>query len=101
MWVEDLKNTYFGDANLDLVFDTSDFVSVFLVGKYETEQAATWAEGDWDGDGVFSSGDFVSAFMGGGYEVGTRPGTSAVPEPTGGLLLAMGFGAFLQMRKRF
>ena len=55
MWVHELKRTYFGDANLDGLFNSDDFVQVFAVGKYESDQEASWAEGDWDGDGLFSS----------------------------------------------
>ncbi|MCA9214964.1 MAG: hypothetical protein KDB27_17970 [Planctomycetales bacterium] len=80
VWVEGLKNTYFGDSNLDLSFNSSDFVVVFTAAKYEKGTPATWAEGDWNGDGVFSSADFVVAFSGAGYEAGPRP-AQAVPEP--------------------
>ena len=62
-----------GDANQDLHFDAADFVQVFKAGKFETNEAATWAEGDWNGgpgengpsvgDGVFTSHDLVSAFQ--------------------------------------
>lgn len=101
-WVKDLKNTWVGDANLDGEFSSADFVAVFTSGKFETGQAAGWAEGDWNGDGVFGSGDFVAAFTDGGFELGPRPdaggGVSAVPEPSswtmmlGLLLLATRYG---------
>ncbi len=74
IWVKDLAHTWFGDANLDGEFNTSDFVHVFQVGKYETQQYAGWAEGDWDGDGVFDTGDLVIAFHDGGYEKGPKTG---------------------------
>ena len=88
MWVYDLKNTYFGDANLDGKFDSGDFVEVFIPGKYETEEEALWNEGDWTGDMVFDTGDFVFVFAEGGYEEGLKDGVKAVPEPTGSLLLS-------------
>lgn len=69
-----------GDANLDLHFDSADFVQVFKAGKYETELPATWAEGDWDGgpgadgpttgDGVFNARDLVAAFQSGRFNDG-------------------------------
>ncbi len=62
IWVQDLAKTWFGDANFDGVFSTDDLVAVFAAGKYETQQAATWGEGDWSGDLVFDSGDLVAAF---------------------------------------
>ena len=61
-----------GDSNLDGEFNSSDFVFVFTAGKYETGEAATWGEGDWDGNQLFESTDFVAAFSAGGYEVGPR-----------------------------
>ena len=93
VWLNDYKNTWMGDADLNGVFDSSDFVSVFTAGKYETGDMAGWAEGDWDGNQKFDSSDFVGAFADGGYEMGTKPGgpqtaVAAVPEPSS-------FGLFL------
>ena len=89
VWVVDLKNTWFGDANLDGEFASGDMVQVFVRGKYETGQTAGWEDGDWNGDKVFGSGDMVVAFVGGGYEQGLRPkaAVSAVPEPSSLALL--------------
>lgn len=90
-WVETLTNTFFGDANFDGQFNSSDFVTVFSAAKYETGNAATWAEGDWNGDGLFNSTDFVSAFAGGGYEKGERDGgLQTVPEPSSIALVLLG-----------
>ena len=69
-WVKEFKNTWFGDADLDGEFNSSDMVQVFAAGKYETGEAAGWAEGDWNGDGVFDCSDMVAAFADGGYEKG-------------------------------
>jgi hypothetical protein len=97
-WVNVLKKTYYGDANLDGLFDSGDLVSVFTVGEYEDTTAGNsgWADGDWNGDAEFNSGDFVQAFSAGGYEQGPRPAGAAVPEPStlailvcGATLLAM------------
>ena len=87
LWVNELKNTWMGDADLNGVFNSSDFVVVFSSAKYETGQPAVWTQGDWDGDGVFNSSDFVAAFSNAGYETGPRPGgpnpgALAVPEPS-------------------
>ncbi len=88
-WVHDLKRTWFGDANLDLQFDSHDMVQVFAGGKYETGNEAGWAEGEWNADGLFSSDDMIAAFVDGGYEQGRQPQTIAVPEPGGWWLLLM------------
>ncbi len=92
MWLHDLKDTWVGDANLDMVFDSNDFVQVFTAGLYETGQAALWEQGDWNGDQRFDTNDFVAAFVDGGYEVGQRPvgAVSAVPEPSSICLLLLG-----------
>lgn len=83
IWINEVKNTYIGDANLDGEFNTSDFVQVFIVGEYEDAIAnnSTWAEGDWNCDGEFSTRDFVVAFQADGFERGPRPPFVAVPEP--------------------
>ncbi len=85
----DLKNVYIGDADLSGEFDTTDFVQVFVSGKYETQQSALWEEGDWNADLQFDTGDFVAAFVDGGYEKGPRSqgAVNVVPEPS-----AMGLG---------
>ena len=64
VWVEGIHRTYFGDADLDGEFSSSDFVLVFAAGEYEDDvpMNSTWEEGDWNGDGDFSSRDFVTAF---------------------------------------
>lgn len=100
-WVEELSNTFIGDANFDGEFNSADFVTVFVPAKYETGEAATWSEGDWNGDGVFNSGDFVAAFTGGGYEGGPREGgLQVVPEPSSMALFVFGFLTLVVGRKR-
>ena len=91
--------TYFGDANLDGEFSTTDLIAVFSAGEYEDDAPlnSRWATGDWDGDGDFSSTDIVRAFVDGGYELGPRPArgrVGAVPEPRLlGFTLALGVWA--------
>ena len=77
--------TWIGDANLDGEFNSSDMISVFSAGKYESGQTATWTEGDWNGDTTFDSADLIAAFSDGGYELGPRQAVSSVPEPSLGL----------------
>jgi hypothetical protein len=89
VWVEDLKNTWFGDSNLDGEFNSGDMVQVFVGGKYETGEPVGWADGDWNGDFLFDSGDMVKAFADGGYEKGPRTVAAMVPEPGVSLLLVV------------
>ena len=97
-WVKDLKRTWFGDADLDLEFNSGDLVQVFAAGKYERSNEAGWAEGDWEADGMFTSSDMVAAFVDGGYEQGLRTDALAVPEPGGWFLLVVGLPFCLAAR---
>jgi hypothetical protein len=100
-WVNVRKKTWFGDANLDGQFNSSDFVAVFGIGEYEDATPANsgWADGDWNGSGDFESGDFVAAFTAGGYEQGVRPAGAAVPEPSGLALLLIGLLGLMRRRQ--
>ena len=73
-WVVELKSTWFGDANLDGEFSSTDLVQVFQVGEYEDggEGNSSWGTGDWNADAKFNSADLVVAFQQGGYEQGLR-----------------------------
>ena len=104
MWVNDLKNTWIGDANLSGEFNSGDMVQVFVAGKYEKPETAGWEEGDFNGDTLFGSSDMVAAFVGGGYEKGQKeggpnPAVNAVPEPGGWLLLSLGVASLLPLRR--
>lgn len=103
-WVNDLKRTYFGDANLDGQFDSSDFVQALQFGEYDDELVgnSTWASGDFNGDSEFDSGDLVVAFQVGAYEQGPRPPLAlSVPEPTSYLLVELLLLFGLAMRRCF
>jgi hypothetical protein len=97
--VKGIIRTWIGDSNSDGEFNSSDFVSVFTTGKYETGLPATWAQGDWNGDGVFNSGDFVTAFSDAGYEKGPLAAVSSVPEPSGLMLPLLGVFALWAQRR--
>ena len=80
--VHEKMNLWFGDANLDGAFNTTDLVSVFTVGEFHDDLAgnSTWASGDWDGDGDFTGRDLDVAIADGAYE--SRSFAAPVPEPT-------------------
>jgi hypothetical protein len=101
VWVQTIKNTHFGDANLDGQFGTADLVEVFQAGRYEDniEGNATWATGDWNGDGEFSSADLVLCFQFGGFEEGPVSAV-AVPEPAGIALAVIGVLSLVARRHR-
>lgn len=82
-WVDSLKRTFLGDANLDGEFNSSDLITVFQAAEYEDAIAANsgWSTGDWTGDLEFDSTDIIAAFQAGGYDTGPRTEAVAVPEP--------------------
>ena len=101
-YVHNNLGTWIGDSNLDGEFNSGDVVSAFAAGKYETDEDASWAEGDWDGDKRFGSGDLVAAFADGGYEAGRRPEAEPIPEPVSLvplLLAASGTAVFRRSSK--
>jgi uncharacterized protein YjbI with pentapeptide repeats len=92
IWVHDVKKTWFGDANLDGLFDNVDLVSVLQAGEYNDGRYrnSSWATGDWNGDGEFDRADLVLALQDGGYAQGPRAALAAVPEPATLALLLLG-----------
>ena len=89
-WVRGIANTWFGDADLDGEFNSTDLITAFTAAKYERGTYARWSEGDWNGDSRFTAGDFVVAFS----DLGGRPGPrnlASVPETstTFGTVFAM------------
>jgi hypothetical protein len=96
IWLHDSKKTWYGDANLDGLFETDDLVQIFAAGQFEdqTYDNSIWPSGDFDGDRDFTTTDLVFAFQDGGYRRGPRASVSAVPEPAGcGSVLGLLLGA--------
>lgn len=85
-WVQTIMGTNYGDANLDGSFNTTDFVTIFQGGLYETPAAAGWETGDFSGDALFDSSDLTLALSLGAYEEGGAA-AHAVPEPTASILI--------------
>jgi hypothetical protein len=100
VWVEELFPTWFGDANLDGEFNSTDLVDVLAAGTYEANVDSDWAGGDFNGDARTNSSDLVTALAGGGYELGPRPPVAAVPEPASVWLIALGTLAIAAKRRR-
>ena len=63
--IKHILRTSYGDANLDRVFNSGDFVQVFQRGTYEDAIFGNsgWSDGDWNADGDFDTGDLVLAFQ--------------------------------------
>lgn len=90
LWVTTRARTYFGDADLDGKFDSTDLVKVLQSGEFEdtVDRNSTWADGDFNGNGDFETGDLILAFSDGGYEKGPRNAIVSVPEPNGFQIVA-------------
>ena len=99
-WVKDIKQTWFGDADLDGEFNSNDLIEIFVAGKYEKNIPAVWSEGDWNADATFSSSDLIVALSDGGYEVGTLNTVNAVPEPGTIRLLMLALVGMLALARR-
>jgi hypothetical protein len=106
IWVDEIAYTYYGDANLNGVFNTGDLVHVFQAGEYDDGIVGNslWDTGDWDGDLEFASGDLVVALSTGAFMGNPRlpphPGPKSVPEPASHLLIVIGAMAASLVRKR-
>ena len=95
-WVEVLKRTRFGDANLDGEVTAADF---FILSHHFRETAG-WASGNFNSDFVVDFADFVllaKNFNAGRFEV--------VPEPKSGLLVGsavvlVAWGVCISRRRR-
>ncbi len=85
--VLNLIGTTYGDANVDGIFNSSDFVHVFQIGEYEDaiDGNSTWEDGDWDGDADFTTADMVLAFQTGGYSAFASPELSLQVQPESSL----------------
>ena len=72
--IHDVLGTHLGDANVDGIFNSADFVQVFQAAEYEdaTPGNSLWSEGDWNCDGDFTTTDFVEAFRDAGYIAASR-----------------------------
>jgi hypothetical protein len=102
-WIHNLKDTWFGDANLDGEFNSGDLTTVLAAGEFndDIDGNSSWAEGDWNADGDFTSADLVVALADGGFGQGPRVAAAAVPEPSGIGLLTVAFIAIPAcLRKR-
>lgn len=92
IWVHDLKNTYFGDINLDGEFRSDDLVALFTSGEFEdgVSQNSRWSTGDFDGDGEFGTSDLLVIFSDGGFNRGPRVASHTVPESESMAMIALG-----------
>ena len=104
VWVEEIRETFYGDADFSGFFTTSDLVQVLSRGQYEAGDGSSvgWSDGDFNGDGIVGSADLVIALGRGCYEgsCGPQPlvAVAVVPEPSTCFLLLVGMLVILVRR---
>jgi MYXO-CTERM domain-containing protein len=90
------KLTWYGDANLDGVVNSTDEGMIAPDGTTITDDD-NWAEGDFNYDGVVNADDWGLFLLGLGESHGLN--ISSVPEPSAALML-VGLGALAVRRRR-
>ena len=96
LWVEDLKNTHLGDANLDGMVDAADLNKLAL--NWQSTHATGWGQGDFTGDAIANAADlneFALHWQAGAKSLAAE---NAIPEPTAIALALFCFVAFLVPR---
>ena len=92
-WVEDLKQTWFGDADLDGQVDFADYLTL----SANFAESGGWAQGDFDGDGEVQFSDFLILSANFGK---TQSDVAALPEPSAFAALFFGIVGSLALRRR-
>ena len=87
IWITEIKNTYFGDTNLDGEVNAADLNVVAL--NWRSEMATSWSQGDFNGDGKVDALDLNSLAL--NWRSGTFAASSAqsIPEPSSAALLLL------------
>ena len=94
IWVEDLKGTHLGDANLDGVVSFLDFLTV----SSNSGEPGAWSDGDFDASGDVQFSDFVILSNNFGNSSGN---VAPVPEPSAILLLMPALLPIMTHQRRF
>ena len=92
VWVHDLKQTSFGDADLDGKVDFADFL--LLSGSFS--KSGGWAMGDFDGSGDVAFADFLILSENFGA---SKANIASVPEPSCQFLVLLGLASSLGLRQ--
>ena len=93
VWVEDLKQTHFGDANLDGEINFPDFLAL----SANFGGPGGWGPGDFDADGEVLFNDFLN--LSNNFGQGSTEVANVVPEPSSALLGIIGWLIFTCMRR--
>ncbi len=89
VWISDIKNTFFGDTNLDGRVNSADLNRVAL--SWQSAAATSWSQGDFIGDGNVNSSDLNDLALNWRSGVAAPASAPSVPEPSSIALLLGGF----------
>ena len=100
LWVEVLRETRFGDANLDSRVNLADFAAL---GANFGQAARGWATGDFSGDRSVNLADFASIGVNFGFIADAdaavaAPRSRALPEPASALVGVAGLALLTRRR---
>ncbi len=97
-WVTEVKQTWFGDANLNGEVDALDLNALGL--NWQSADATSWAQGDFNGDGNVNASDLNGLALNWRSGVAAAASTQAVPEPSSALLFLVGIMLVRSCRRR-
>lgn len=95
-WIKDIKGTVSGDVNFDRIVDSTDLNAIGL--NWQSTTATSWLQGDFNGDGNVDATDLNDVGLNWQRNVAVQASTASVPEPSGIVLLAIGFAWFGKRR---
>ena len=109
-----LAYTYYGDTNLDGKVDGSDYSRIdaaYLADKTNPAAMTGWFNGDFNYDGVVNGSDYTlidnaynrqgAVLTGELASTTAQVGSSAVPEPTSMIMVALSTAALLGRRRKY
>ena len=94
-WITDLKETFFGDTDLDGQVSAADLNTLAL--NWRVTDAISWAQGDFNGDGNVNASDLNDLAL--NWRSGMATAASAVPEPSSAVLLLLLLGGALMLNR--
>lgn len=93
IWVEDIKQTYFGDANLDRIVNSADLNALAINWRND---ASSWASGDFTGDGKVDANDLNVLAL--NWLATSLP--TSVPEPASLIAIVLAIPFWVRLRRK-
>ena len=100
VWVRDLANTFFGDADMDGDVDFADFLTLSENFGSPDHRSRGWSQGDFDGDREVGFPDFLALSANFGGVAAANASAASVPEPAGLSIALFGILGLIGFRRR-